>query len=219
MFHAWLIVALINKKKCQTNADRINSRQRAVLEEKSGGSYNYMQIKLHVFWVGFFFVFEWSDPFMSNSVQQSQIKLMVLGHCRQAVQLEQKKKKPNPYSRYGLFQPLNPNPPQGKRSLCKLLTFVAVHWLLKTRKKETTNSFIVGIFVGPDNSCLLPWQWIPQHSPCNVTNPPTTPRCKIPLLTVTQSCTYAVCLLRPLYAAMTALSQRWIHRQRCSQNK
>lgn len=219
MFHAWLIVVLINKKKCQTNADRINSRQRVVSEEKSGGSYNYMQIKLGVvcFLGGFFFVFEWSDPLMSNSVQQSQIKLRVLGHCRQAVQLEQKRKKPNPYSRYGLFQPLNPNPPQGKRSPCKLLTFVAVHWLLLQTKK-TTNSFIVGIFVGPDNSCLLPWHWIPQHSPCNVTNPHPT-ALKIPLLTVTQSCTYAVCLLRPLHAAMTALSQRWIHRQRCSQNK
>lgn len=96
MFHVWLIVALINKKKCHTNADRINSRRRVVSEEKSGGSYDYMQIKFSVAcffgWV-FFFVFEWSDPFMSNSVQQSQIKLGVLGHCRQAVQLEQKKKK------------------------------------------------------------------------------------------------------------------------------
>lgn len=51
-------MALINKKKCHTNADRINSRRRVVSEEKSGGSYDYMQIKFSVAcffgWVFFF---------------------------------------------------------------------------------------------------------------------------------------------------------------------
>lgn len=152
------------------------SFQRIFSEEKSGGSYDYLQIKLSVAcFLGVFFFFciwvKWPfyEQFSSAKPNKAQGPGALQTSCSAGAK---KKKKTNPYSRYGLFQPLNPNPPQGKRSLCKLLTFVAVHWLLLKTKKNPTNSFIVGIFVGPDNSCLLPWQWIPQHSPCNVTNHP-----------------------------------------------
>lgn len=36
MFHAWLIAALINRKKWQVNTDRINSRRDVLIKEKPG---------------------------------------------------------------------------------------------------------------------------------------------------------------------------------------
>lgn len=134
MSHAWLIVALINKEKCQTNVERINSWENVVSEKKSDSSYNCVQILvLHVIWWGFFFCIWVKWPFYEQFSSAKPNKAQGPGALQTSCSATAKK---SSHTRYGLFQPLSPNPPQGILSLCKLLTFLAVQWLLLKKPKK-----------------------------------------------------------------------------------
>lgn len=132
------------------------------------------------------------------------------------------KKKKNPTHTLDMDStPSTQNPPQGKQSFCKLLTFVADHRLLLKIITDKKTALLVVFWRS--------WQLLSPPPDTN-RNPGTSPPplflqtlCRIPLLTARMQPVSThpppLCSPLPLLRCMTALSQRWIHRQHCSQNK